>query len=65
MMLPIAIGFGTETWVILGVVVLLFGVRKLPELGKSLAEGIHEFRKAGKKAREEEETPSADSKTDT
>ncbi|OFX14269.1 MAG: hypothetical protein A2Z18_04430 [Armatimonadetes bacterium RBG_16_58_9] len=54
-MLPIAIGIGpTEIWVIVGVIVLLFGVKKLPELGRSMAEGIHEFKKASRKAAEEE-----------
>ncbi len=60
MTLPIALG--THEIAIIGViVVLLFGVRKLPEIGKSLAEGIHEFKKASRKAREEdvEETASA------
>jgi sec-independent protein translocase protein TatA len=54
MMLPIAIGT-PEIAIIAGVVVLLFGIRKLPEIGKSLAEGIHEFKKASKKVREEDE----------
>jgi len=30
------------------IVVILFGARKLPELGKSLGQGIKEFRKASK-----------------
>jgi sec-independent protein translocase protein TatA len=54
-MLPIAIGTN-EALIIVGVIVLLFGIRKLPELGKSLAEGIHEFKKASKKAQEEPES---------
>ncbi len=53
-MLPMAIGTN-EAIIIVGVIVLLFGIRKLPELGKSLAEGIHEFKKASKKAQEEPE----------
>jgi sec-independent protein translocase protein TatA len=52
-MLPIAIGTN-EVLIIIGVVVLLFGIKRLPEMGRSLAEGIHEFKKASKKAREEE-----------
>lgn len=32
--------------VILGVAVLLFGPKKLPELGKGLGEGIRGFKKA-------------------
>ena len=54
-MLPIAIGTN-EAIIIVGIVVLLFGIRKLPELGKSLAEGIHEFKKASKKASEDVDT---------
>lgn len=41
---------------------VLFGAKKLPEIGKSLAEGIHEFKKAAKSAKDED---SDDSKTDT
>lgn len=52
-MLPIAIGTN-EVLIIVGVVVLLFGIKRLPEMGKSLAEGIHEFKKASKKAREDD-----------
>lgn len=65
-MLPIAIGTN-EILIIAGVVVLLFGVRRLPEMGKSLAEGIHEFKKASKKARmddADEEKP-AEAKTES
>ena len=36
-------------------IVLLFGVKKLPEIGKSMAEGIHEFKKAARKVKEEDE----------
>lgn len=53
-MLPVAIG-QNEILIIVLVILLLFGVRKLPEIGRSLAEGIHEFKKASRKAREEEE----------
>lgn len=35
-----------ELLVILMVVLLLFGGRKLPEIGRALGEGIKEFRKA-------------------
>jgi len=55
-MLPIAIGFGpAEITVIVLLVIVLFGIKRLPELGKSLAEGIHEFKKASKKLKEEPE----------
>lgn len=57
-MLPIAIGTH-EVLIIAGVVVVLFGIKRLPELGKSLAEGIHEFKKASKAVREEEAAAAA------
>jgi sec-independent protein translocase protein TatA len=48
-MMPVALGMGSaEIGVIVLLVVVLFGAKKLPELGKSLAEGIREFRKASK-----------------
>ena len=54
-MLPIAWGGSPQDWLIIVlVVVVLFGVRKLPEIGKSLAEGIHEFKKASRKIREDD-----------
>jgi sec-independent protein translocase protein TatA len=49
----LAIGW-TEGLIILGVVVLLFGARRIPELGKSLGEGIREFRKSSAGKDEEE-----------
>ena len=42
-------GLGTpELLVIFGIVILLFGGPKLPVLGRSLGEGINNFRKAFK-----------------
>ncbi|MCL5105703.1 MAG: twin-arginine translocase TatA/TatE family subunit [Armatimonadetes bacterium] len=52
-MLPIAIGT-PEIAIIVLVIAVLFGIRKLPEMGKSLAQGIHEFKKASREARKEE-----------
>jgi sec-independent protein translocase protein TatA len=37
-----------ELLLILGIVILLFGVRKLPELGRGLGEGIKNFRSSMK-----------------
>lgn len=37
---------GSELLLILFVVFLLFGPRKLPELGKTLGKGLREFRSA-------------------
>ena len=57
-MLPIAIGT-PEIAIVGALIVLLFGIKKLPELGKSLAEGIHEFKKALKKVSEDVDTTEA------
>lgn len=42
-----------ELLVILLVVLLLFGANRLPEIGKSLGEGIREFKKAVKDGQNE------------
>ena len=39
------LGF-TEILVIMAILVLIFGARRLPEIGKSLGEGIGNFRDA-------------------
>jgi len=44
---------GTELLVVLGVAVLLFGGKKIPEVAKGLGEGIKNFKSAMK----EEEAP--------
>lgn len=41
------LGFG-EIMMIVLVLVLLFGAKKLPELAKGLGQSIQEFKKAGK-----------------
>lgn len=38
----------TEIFVILAVVILLFGARKIPELMKGVGTGIKEFKKASR-----------------
>ena len=48
----------TELLLIVLIVVIIFGARRLPELGKSLGEGIKNFKKSVSKERDkEEETP--------
>lgn len=42
-----------ELLVVLGIVVLLFGARRLPELGKAIGQTIKEFHRAGKETEEE------------
>ena len=39
---------GPELIIILIVIIILFGAKRLPELGKSLGQGIKEFRKSTK-----------------
>jgi len=46
---------GQELIVILVIILLLFGARKLPELGRSLGQGIKEFKKSTKEIIEEPE----------
>ncbi len=49
---------GTELMVVLGVAVLLFGGKKIPEVAKGLGEGIKNFKQAIKT----EEEPSVETK---
>lgn len=44
---------GGEIVLILAVVLLLFGAKKLPELAKGLGQGIKEFKKASNEVRDE------------
>jgi sec-independent protein translocase protein TatA len=50
---------GTELLVVLGVAVLLFGGKKIPEVAKGLGEGIKNFKNAMK---EEEQQPPVETK---
>ena len=50
--------FGLGPWEIVGILVvglLLFGAKKLPELGRSLGQGLREFKNASKQMFEESE----------
>lgn len=44
----------TELVIVLVIAFLIFGPAKLPQLGKSVGEGIREFKKAFRPSREEE-----------
>lgn len=44
---------GSELLVIMAVVLILFGARKIPEFAKGLGQGIREFRKASREVQEE------------
>jgi sec-independent protein translocase protein TatA len=50
---------GPELLIILFVVLLLFGARKLPDLARSLGTSAKEFRKGMNEAAEEDEDSSA------
>jgi sec-independent protein translocase protein TatA len=56
-------GLGTtELVIILVIVILIFGVNKIPQLGKGLGEGIRNFKSSIKAASEDEEKPKKDEK---
>jgi sec-independent protein translocase protein TatA len=46
-----------ELLIIVAIVVLLFGGKKIPELMRGLGRGMHEFKKASEGTHTEEETP--------
>jgi sec-independent protein translocase protein TatA len=45
-------------------IVLLFGAKKIPELGRSIGEGIREFRKSSRQLLEDEDDQSGKSSED-
>jgi sec-independent protein translocase protein TatA len=47
---------GQEILVILVLILLLFGAKRLPELARSLGQGIKEFRKSVKEISEDSES---------
>lgn len=59
MQYPILLTSFTELWPILIVVLLLFGVKRLPEMAKGLGEGLKEFKKAVRDVQEDDATPAA------
>ena len=48
---------GWEIVAILGVVLILFGAKKLPELARGLGQGIKEFKKASIEDSSEQQKP--------
>jgi sec-independent protein translocase protein TatA len=57
-------GLGTtELIIILVIVILIFGVNKIPQLGKGLGEGIRNFKSSIKAVKEDvEEKPKSEEK---
>ena len=58
---------GPELFLILLVILVFFGAKKLPDLAKGLGQGIREFRKAAKDVQDEveKEVKKLDEKNDT
>jgi sec-independent protein translocase protein TatA len=50
---------GPEWLIVLGIVVLLFGAKKLPELARSLGKSTREFKKGLKEGETDEERAAA------
>lgn len=59
-MLAVTMPGGWELIVILFIVLLLFGSRKLPDLASSIGKSMKEFRKASKELEEDEDTTSTE-----
>lgn len=58
--------FGLGVWelaLILAVIVLLFGTKRLPELGSGLGEGIKNFKKAYRESKSIDVTPDDEDKS--
>jgi sec-independent protein translocase protein TatA len=56
--------FGPEWFVVLGVIVLLFGAKKLPELARSLGRSTSEFKKGMKEGSSDEDASPSDAKAE-
>ena len=54
-----------ELLIILAIVVLIFGVNKLPRLGKGLGEGIRNFKDSVKTGNGDDNNDSAPTKTES
>ncbi len=58
-------GIGPTEWVIIILIlVLLFGAKKIPELAQGLGKGIREFKKAAREVEEEPSKPQSKSNED-
>ena len=56
---------GMQVILILAIVLILFGAKKIPELAKGLGQGIKEFKKATKEVTDEIQNTAADTKRRT
>lgn len=59
----VIMGLGAIEWVVIVLIILLlFGAKKIPELARGLGQGINEFRKASTEIRKEIEKGAEDVK---
>lgn len=56
---------GQELLIILAIVIILFGAKKIPELASGLGKGIKEFKKASKDVKNEIEHVTDDKETES
>lgn len=56
---------GQELLIILAIVIILFGAKKIPELASGLGKGIKEFKKASKDMKNEIEHVTDDKETES
>ena len=56
---------GQELLIILAIILVLFGAKKIPELASGLGKGIKEFKKASKDVKEEIEHAADDKEDET
>jgi sec-independent protein translocase protein TatA len=54
---------GTELIIILFVVLLLFGAKRIPELARGMGKGIREFKDASREIKREIESDTSNSET--
>ncbi|SMO76044.1 Sec-independent protein translocase subunit TatA/TatB [Fodinibius sediminis] len=45
----------TEIIIVVAVIILFFGARKIPELARGIGQGINEFQRVSKKSKNEDE----------
>ncbi|MAE28710.1 MAG: twin-arginine translocase TatA/TatE family subunit [Planctomycetes bacterium] len=62
--MPLAFTGPTELWIVLAIVVVIFGARKLPELARAMGSSITQFKQGLKEEPSQLEDGSADNGAD-
>ncbi len=62
---PLLFVNGPEIWIVLAVIVVIFGASRLPALGRNLGQGITEFKRGVGEAVRDDGKPDASRKPDT